>query len=244
VEVDLSAAAGEYGLRLVAAPAATPASAAYGARVEARVQRLAAGQAAAAPPGAGATQPGAVVEFSPACVGLAAELGSRLAADGGAALVIDYGHAEGECTAATGLPSLRGIRGHGFVDVLHAPGETDLSADVDFAALAEGVAEGAAGSGAGGPGGAGSGSTHAVAVHGPITQSRFLQAMGLAARLQRLLEGGGSRGTPDEATRGRLVGEAMRLAGTEAGQMGSVYKAMAVVAAPRGAEVPPPPAFD
>ena len=56
----------------------------------------------------------------------------HLAERGGVALIIDYGHArtsEGD--------TLQAVRGHGFADVLADPGEQDLTAHVDFEALAK-----------------------------------------------------------------------------------------------------------
>ena len=54
-----------------------------------------------------------------------------MAREGGAALIIDYGHAE----SAPG-DTLQAVGGHAFADPLAAPGEVDLTAHVDFAALA------------------------------------------------------------------------------------------------------------
>ena len=58
-------------------------------------------------------------------------LGRRLVHQGGAALVIDYGHVE----SAAG-DTLQAVGGHAFVDPLESPGEVDLTAHVDFQALA------------------------------------------------------------------------------------------------------------
>ena len=62
------------------------------------------------------------------------ELGRRLADDGGAALVIDYGHAE----SAVG-ETLQAVGQHAYADPLTAPGDIDLTAHVDFQALARAV---------------------------------------------------------------------------------------------------------
>ena len=61
---------------------------------------------------------------------LAGAIGARLQRDGGWALIVDYGH-----DGALGA-SLQAVRGHRGADMLDRPGETDLSAHVDFAALA------------------------------------------------------------------------------------------------------------
>jgi NADH dehydrogenase [ubiquinone] 1 alpha subcomplex assembly factor 7 len=59
------------------------------------------------------------------------ELVSRIGKHGGAALFVDYGHAEsgfGE--------TLQAVRGHDYAEPLETPGEIDLTSQVDFEALA------------------------------------------------------------------------------------------------------------
>ena len=109
------------------------------------------------------SSPGTVVEICPAALALAGALGSRLARQPGAALFIDYGY----FPTAPG-PTLRALRRHRPVSVLAAPGTADLSAHVDFAAFAE--AAGAAG----------------AAIYVPISQGRFLTALGAGMRLAAL----------------------------------------------------------
>src|SRR3546814_10886614 len=57
-------------------------------------------------------------------------LAARLAAQGGAALVVDYGY-DGPALGDT----LQAVRGHGYVNPFEAPGEHDLTAHVDFGTL-------------------------------------------------------------------------------------------------------------
>ena len=73
---------------------------------------------------------GDVVEWCPALPGIAGEVGRRIAAHGGAALFVDYGdwRSRGD--------TLQALRGHAPADPLEAPGEADLTAHVDFEALA------------------------------------------------------------------------------------------------------------
>jgi NADH dehydrogenase [ubiquinone] 1 alpha subcomplex assembly factor 7 len=71
-----------------------------------------------------------VREWSPALIALGAEVGARLAADGGAALFIDYGGG----VAAAG-DTLQALRGHAKEDPLLNPGLADLTAHVDFPAF-------------------------------------------------------------------------------------------------------------
>src|SRR5205085_12668040 len=106
---------------------------------------------------------GTVVEICPAAASLAASLARRLTHSAGAALFIDYGYFPSQPG-----PTLSALRRHRPVNPLDNPGEADLSAHVDFAALAE------AGQAAG------------AAVWGPVPQGRFLAALGAEARLRTL----------------------------------------------------------
>ncbi len=74
---------------------------------------------------------GETVETSPAREKAVAAIATCLAAKGGAAIFIDYGH---ERSAAG--DTLQAVRGHGFAPVLANPGEQDLTSHVDFEALA------------------------------------------------------------------------------------------------------------
>jgi NADH dehydrogenase [ubiquinone] 1 alpha subcomplex assembly factor 7 len=139
-----------------------------------RAGSLAIGQAIDPLPGALArllpepASEGAICEVAPARDALAAEIAGRLARGSGAALILDYGYAAGACG-----DTLQAVRAHRPAGVLEAPGETDLTAHVDFAALARAMA------------GAG------ARVHGPLSQGAFLQGMGLtlrAAALKRIAD--------------------------------------------------------
>ena len=59
----------------------------------------------------------------------AGELGSRVSASGGAALLIDYGRNRPYPA------SLQAIRQHKFCGLLEQPGLADLSAHIDFSAI-------------------------------------------------------------------------------------------------------------
>ena len=138
-------------------------------------------------------------EVCPGAQRFAALVARRLAASGGAALLIDYGQ--------DGPPadSLRGIIDHKFVDPLLAPGEADLSVDVDFdavrrAALAE---------------------APSLRVPPLQLQRDFLAAMGLEQRVNALL-----RRTDDAEQRRDLISSAGRLVETPG--MGAAYKALAL----------------
>jgi SAM-dependent MidA family methyltransferase len=76
------------------------------------------------------TSPGEFVETCAPAQPIAAEIGRRIAAHGGAALIIDYGgwHGSGD--------TLQALRSHTVDDALAAPGQADLTAHVDFEPLA------------------------------------------------------------------------------------------------------------
>ncbi len=106
---------------------------------------------------------GAVFELSEAGRALAAALAGRVATQGGAALILDYGPAE------SGFgDSLQAMRAHGAADPLAEAGSVDLTAHVDFAAVAAAARESGA------------------AVHGPLPQGLFLQRLGLMTRAAML----------------------------------------------------------
>lgn len=68
-----------------------------------------------------------VLEVSPAQEALGQRLAERVVADGGAALLIDYGRPEPEFG-----DTLQALRGHQKLDPLAAPGESDLTVYADF----------------------------------------------------------------------------------------------------------------
>lgn len=106
---------------------------------------------------------GAVFEHSPAQEALASELGARIASEGGAALLVDYGRG----TPGLG-DTLQAISGHRRVDPLERPGQVDLTVHADFpSVLAAARREG-------------------VETRGPIAQGDFLRALGLEARARTL----------------------------------------------------------
>ena len=111
---------------------------------------------------------------------------------------MDYGYGERSGFAET----LQAVGGHRFVDVLAEPGEDDLSAHVDFAALAA----------AGKRGGA--------AVSGPVTQGMFLANLGIAERAEQLM-----KANPDEAR--NLLVAIERLIGND--KMGQLFKVLALM---------------
>lgn len=152
--------------------------------------------AALLPDGAAHAPQGAIAEVAPARAALMSAIAERIAADGGAGLFIDYGHLK------PGIgDTLQALRKHNREDVLANPGEADLTAHVDFAALAS-----------------------AVRAHGLdaelTTQGEFLLGLGL-------LERAGSLGaTADNRARQAISDAVERLAGPDA--MGELFKVLKI----------------
>ena len=143
-----------------------------------------------------AAAPGALVETCTAGEAVAGEIGRRLSTSGGAALLVDYGyHPSGPGE------TFQALSGHEMADPLAAPGTADLTAHVDFEALA--VASGAA-------------------PHGPVEQGTLLQALGIEARAQALK----AKATPRQAA--DIDSAQARL--TAPDQMGRLFKALALTA--------------
>ncbi|WP_428390505.1 class I SAM-dependent methyltransferase [Lichenicoccus sp.] len=122
-------------------------------------------------------------------------LARRLMSQGGAALLLDYGSEQ----AGTG-DTLQALKDGAPCDPFGAAGEADLTAHVDFAAVAE--------------------AARGVRVYGPVPQGRFLGDLGLFARTERL-----ARSLPPEAA-AALGDAAHRLAHPD--RMGALFKAMAL----------------
>lgn len=119
--------------------------------------------------------PGSIVESCPAGVAIVRALSKRLATQGGAALIIDYGY-DGPALGET----LQAVKDHGFANPFDAPGAHDLTAHVDFATLG-GMAE-----------------LSGAKVHGPVGQGDFLGLLGIADRAASLARAHPDRG-PDLA---------------------------------------------
>jgi NADH dehydrogenase [ubiquinone] 1 alpha subcomplex assembly factor 7 len=151
---------------------------------------------------------GSLCEICPAALAVTGALSSRLVAQGGAALFIDYGRSTTEWGE-----TLQAVRRHATHAVLDEPGSADLTAFVDFPALA--VAARSAG----------------AQVWGPVGQGEFLSALGIAAREAALV----AKAAPDMAATIRTA--CRRL--VDPAQMGFLFKAMALTA-PTG---PPPAGF-
>lgn len=157
------------------------------------------------PERAGRPEEGTVFEIAPVGIDVMRALAARVVADRGLVVAIDYGYS-GPAFGDT----FQAIRAHTHVSTLGRPGEVDLTAHVDFAALGEAARRVGA------------------AVHGPVEQGDFLLRLGLAERAGRL---GADK---DEATRADIVSQVARLVSPD--EMGSLFKVIAVT--PPGVQPP------
>jgi SAM-dependent MidA family methyltransferase len=148
-----------------------------------------------------------ILEVRPAAAALIAALAARAATAPLAALIIDYGHAETACG-----DTLQAVWRHKYADPLSQPGEVDLTAHVDFAALKD------------------SASAHGLTAYGPMPQGEFLLKLGLEARRDRLCE------TASPEQRQEIDAAVSRLADPQA--MGLLFKAIALTST---GLAPPPP---
>ncbi|WP_149141147.1 class I SAM-dependent methyltransferase [Gemmobacter caeruleus] len=139
------------------------------------------------------TSPGEVVEICPAAAPIMAEIASRIAHHGGVALIVDYGgwRSRGD--------TFQALRHHAFADPLAAPGEADLTAHVDFEALAQAAAPCAGAC---------------------VTQGALLAALGIAARSTAL-----AARLTGPALESHLAAT-RRL--TDPSEMGTLFKALAL----------------
>ncbi|WP_342078536.1 SAM-dependent methyltransferase [Yoonia sp. SS1-5] len=109
------------------------------------------------------TKPGDLVEHCPALSGITTAISNRIAEQGGAAVIIDYG--DWQSLGDT----LQAMANHAYVDPLAAPGDADLTTHVDFAAIARHAAP---------------------ARHTRLTtQGMFLERLGITQRAQTLAAG-------------------------------------------------------
>jgi NADH dehydrogenase [ubiquinone] 1 alpha subcomplex assembly factor 7 len=142
----------------------------------------------------------------------AMQLGKRLADQGGAALVIDYGH-----TASGVGETLQAVGRHAYADPLSDPGNVDLTAHVDFRALARAVeAMGAKG-------------------YGPVDQAQFLTRLGIETRAATL-----KKKAPSRAAAADVDAALARLTGQGRTGMGELFKVACFAHASLGV----PPGFE
>ncbi|MEY4502112.1 MAG: hypothetical protein RIS52_2002, partial [Pseudomonadota bacterium] len=108
---------------------------------------------------------------------------SRLAQQGGAGLIVDYGY-EGPALGDT----FQAVKAHAFADPFAEPGERDLTAHVDFATLSAAAERSGA------------------LVAGPMGQGQFLTRLGLIERAEALAIARPAQADKIAAARDRLAG--------------------------------------
>jgi SAM-dependent MidA family methyltransferase len=138
---------------------------------------------------------------------IARALGKRVA-QGGAALVIDYGH-----TQSGFGDTLQAMRAHAYADPLDAPGVLDLTAHVDFERLIQNAREAGA------------------AAFGPIAQGEFLRRLGIEQRAAKL------KANAAPAVVADIDSALARLAGSGPKEMGALFE-VAAFAQPSLRELP------
>lgn len=151
------------------------------------------------------TAPGALVETCAHGTAVVDAIARRIVQSGGMALIVDYGgwHSDGD--------TFQAVRGHRPVDPFAEPGRADLTAHVDFEALALAVG--------------GSGCAHTRLT----PQGVFLERLGITPRAQQLAD----RLTGTE--RDLLVSAHRRL--THPDEMGNLFKVLGLF--PTSANPPP-----
>ncbi|MEM8586566.1 MAG: SAM-dependent methyltransferase [Pseudomonadota bacterium] len=144
--------------------------------------------------------PGAIAEICPTGISIASELGRRIGSAGGSAAIIDYGP-----LASAAGDSFQAVRGHEFADPLDRPGESDLTAHVDFRTLAKAATEAG------------------TAVDRLETQRAFLTDLGIAQRAAAL------RANASREQREAIDAALHRLTGTTSDAMGELFKVLTLV---------------
>ena len=151
---------------------------------------------------------GQIREESPASIAIAWEIGAQLDVHGGVALVVDYGHLK----SAPG-DTLQAVKGHQYADPLANPGEQDLTAHVDFEALAKALDP-----------------DMNVVVSGPVPQGEWLKRLGIGQRAQSLIASNPDKRHDVEQAVDRLCSR---------DEMGELFKVMAI----RNRDWPEPAGF-
>ncbi|BBF68907.1 class I SAM-dependent methyltransferase [Sphingomonas bisphenolicum] len=134
------------------------------------------------PPFAVDAPEGAILESPIVGAGIAYALAHRIARQGGAAIIIDYGH-EGPALGDT----LQAVKAHQFADPFTDPGEVDLTTHVDFNVLGNMARQAG------------------LRVHGPVGQGDYLRKLGIDARADQLARTAPARAAEVEAARHRLT---------------------------------------
>ena len=142
---------------------------------------------------------GAIIETCQPGQTLITEITDQVTTQNGRALIIDYGYAK----AGTG-ETLQALKNHIYANVLHDPGKVDLTAHVNFAALAHAA------------------KTEGAEVQGPQGQGAFLNQLGITARADALCQAASADTSQDiRQAVARLCDE---------DQMGTLFQVLAISA--------------
>jgi len=139
--------------------------------------------------------PGDIREASPQSDFWISAISQRLAGAGGLGIIIDYGY-DREGVGST----FQAVRDHQPVDVLDSPGESDLTAHVDFVHLKDKARQAG------------------LAAYGPMSQGTFLQNIGVEHRAGKLLD------AASEKQKKEILSAVERLVSEE--QMGELFKVL------------------
>jgi NADH dehydrogenase [ubiquinone] 1 alpha subcomplex assembly factor 7 len=149
------------------------------------------------PPLVRAAPIGAVFEWRPD--GEIMKIATRVRDQDGAALIIDYGHLRSDAG-----DTFQAIARHSFADPLKNSGQADVTAHVDFQALARAAEDVGA------------------RVHGPVTQGEFLKRLGIETRAVTLM----GKTTPEVSA--DISSALKRLTDSGRDGMGSMFKVLAI----------------
>lgn len=149
------------------------------------------------PPLVRAAPIGAVFEWRPDLEIM--KLATRVRDQDGAALIIDYGHLRSDAG-----DTFQAVARHSFTDPLSAPGQADVTAHVDFQALARAAED------------------LGARVHGPVTQGEFLKRLGIETRAVTLMAKASHEVSED------ISGALKRLTDSGRGGMGEMFKVLGV----------------
>ena len=127
------------------------------------------------------------------------KIATRVRAQAGAALIIDYGHVRSDAG-----DTFQAIARHSFADPLKNPGQADVTAHVDFQALARAAED------------------IGARVHGPVPQGDFLKSIGIETRAVTLMAKASHEVSED------ISSALKRLTDSGRGGMGSMFKVLAV----------------
>lgn len=139
-----------------------------------------------------------IIEHCQPALDIATHIATHIKLNGGAALIADYGYASGHGD------TLQALKNHKPCDVLETPGDADITAHVDFAALSRAIVNAG------------------VAAHGPVAQGSFLGKLGAIPRAVTLCEGGTEQQQAD------IITALRRLLDPE--QMGELFKVLSITA--------------